>query len=606
MSKFFFYFSFLVLIKIDFCFNSCLEGQNSCLKCNPVTKLCVKCILDIYTPNENGGCRKANKCFLGNNYCLECSTEGDLCQTCEINYFPDENGGCSSTNNCEISYRGNCVKCKDNFILVGDDNSIKVCLSLNSENLKNCETINTINGSCEKCKNGYYLNSGDKRCITTPNCYESIFGDCQKCNNGYYLYKKENKCIKQNESFTQCKETVDGKICDICDEGYYFDEDGKCIGIKNCLKGGKNNICKKCNEGYFLSKNLQSCTQEKNCFYGYQNLGICSKCIENYYIDYKDGKCKSNQENNIFRYCDMADYDICKQCIYEFYLGQDNKCSTSRYCVESNEGKCLKCQDNYHLGNDNKCTNIEHCIFSNAYKDECLECEDNYYYDINNKKCNIAENIFDKCKIGNEYHCIKCKNDFFLNKTDYLCYSNKDYNNFYKCAIINSEKNYCEECIEGYYLGKKDNKCSTIVGCDLSENEKSCKECGEFYCLDIKTGKCVNNDIIYNEEKKFYYRCKKINKEGTACEICDEGLTLTKDGLCIDNIHCSENNIDGSCQKCEINGNNGSFCLNYIFGCIEMFYYDNCLECNDIFELEKCNKCSEGYVINEFGHCEEI
>ena len=30
-------------------------------------------------------------------------------------------------------------------------------------------------------------------------------------------------------------------------------------------------------------------------------MGICLQCEEGYYIDFKDGKCKSNEENNEFK-----------------------------------------------------------------------------------------------------------------------------------------------------------------------------------------------------------------------------------------------------------------------------------------------------------------
>ena len=41
---------------------------------------------------------------------------------CEEDYFPNENGGCSYSNNYEISEKGKCIKCKNDFILIGEDN----------------------------------------------------------------------------------------------------------------------------------------------------------------------------------------------------------------------------------------------------------------------------------------------------------------------------------------------------------------------------------------------------------------------------------------------------------------------------------------------------
>ena len=130
----------------------CQEGGNLCAKCNPITNLCVKCEKNIYTPDEKGGCKKAETCIEGKNHCLECDSENKLCKICEGSYYPDENAGCSYSNNCEISYKGICLKCKQEFILIGkydyylDNNEIQICKALVSEDFKNCEKINIDKG----------------------------------------------------------------------------------------------------------------------------------------------------------------------------------------------------------------------------------------------------------------------------------------------------------------------------------------------------------------------------------------------------------------------------------------------------------------------------
>ena len=67
-----FYFSFIIIAKIILAQPLCRERTNNCSKCNPVTKLCIKCEKDIYTPDENGGCKYAKKCELGRNHCIKC------------------------------------------------------------------------------------------------------------------------------------------------------------------------------------------------------------------------------------------------------------------------------------------------------------------------------------------------------------------------------------------------------------------------------------------------------------------------------------------------------------------------------------------------------
>jgi hypothetical protein len=112
---------------------------------------------------------KLKKCSFGKNHCLEWSNDEKLCKECDIGYFPDENENveCSITDNCEVSYKGKCLKCKDNYILIGKrsyhsdilNDNIKLYKLLNTDDLQNCKNINSENEICYGCKDGYYLNS---------------------------------------------------------------------------------------------------------------------------------------------------------------------------------------------------------------------------------------------------------------------------------------------------------------------------------------------------------------------------------------------------------------------------------------------------------------
>ena len=599
------YIILLKLILIILSFPKCIEGENNCAKCNPITKLCVKCDKDIYKLNISNICEPSKTCVLGNNYCLECNEKQNLCKTCDLGYYPDENGGCSITNNCEISYKGACFKCKQNYILVGKDEDLKICKYLNLDDFKNCKKINKEIGKCEECLEGYNLNEGDKKCLEILDCFESSYGICTKCNTSYYLNKIENRCKYQVGNFFNCKISLDGKICNECQDNFYLLEQGYCIGINYCLEGAIYNKCKKCFPGYFISYYDGACTKEDKCILGDKNLGICTECEEGFYIDFDDGKCKSNLENNSFKFCQKAENNICIKCIWEYFLGKDNKCSFSNFCSDSENGICKKCQEGYYLDLNNICTDIEHCIYSQY--NICLECEENYYYNKYDKKCkyiNEEDYKFKNCKYGTENeHCEYCRDNFYLNSTDHICYDNTDINNkFYKCALIDINNQFCQECVNNYYLGEKDNKCTSNIGCDLSENEEKCLECNEYYCLDLKTGKCEDNTELKDENKKIYFRCNKTNKEGTECEVCLFGYDLNN-GLCKENMNCIEE-IDGICQKCH-SSFAYHFCLNNDFGCIRIFY-DNCLECNDNLNFNRCTKCYDGYKPDKFDICVPI
>jgi len=605
-----FYSILFALFKIFFSEPNCKQGINNCIKCNPVTKLCVKCEKDIYTPDREGGCENSKKCILGANHCIECSEDEKFCRKCDEGYFPDENGGCSITDNCEISYKGECLKCKENYILVGKQNTYsyiigknKLCKPYSSDDLKNCKTINLERGKCDVCEDGYYLGENDKKCTKIEYCSISSFGICQRCNNAHYLDKKQNKCILENDKIINCKISNDGTKCDECKDEYYFDDEGKCVFSNYCSKG-ENYKCNKCKDGYYLTQYGGVCTTEENCYSGRKDIGVCTLCRDEFCIDFKDGKCKSNKENNDFQFCRIAE-GKCTQCIYGYYLTQEDKrCTNSSNCLKSENGICIQCINGYFLTLDKRCVTVEHCIYTDSYYN-CIECENNFYYNREDRKCKIAEGNFTNCKSGAKI-CEKCKDNFYLNKKDNLCYSNQENNEFYKCAISDYNGEYCSECISDYNRASMDYKCTKAEFCAIIENDERCLVCDDTYCLDSKNGSCVDNDFINDPEKLFYFRCNRTNKDATACEVCIEGSEL-KEGLCIDYEHCSEKNADGTCKRCsKFEDENYEQCLNKIFGCVEAYYDPNCLECNDFEDIGYCTKCIDGYELDKHQKCYEI
>ena len=141
---------FFLILKIN-SKPECVPSHHYCKKCNPITNLCSLCELqEIFIPNEYGGCSGSKRCYPGKNYCQECDATGELCQKCDIGLFPDENGGCSYSNFCKISYKGECIECIENYLIVGEKYNFKYCKSIFSDDFLNCEIIDNINGVCQK------------------------------------------------------------------------------------------------------------------------------------------------------------------------------------------------------------------------------------------------------------------------------------------------------------------------------------------------------------------------------------------------------------------------------------------------------------------------
>ena len=579
----------------------CIIDKNFCKDCHPITNLCIQCEYNSLTPDENGGYIGNKKCSIGKNYCNQCNEEENLCSECEVGYYPDKNGGCSYIENCDISDNGHCIKCEEDYYLIG--NELKICKYIDIDDFQNCKNINYTNGLCSACEEGYFLNTGDKKCVQVEHCYKSSFGVCTQCEKNYVLNKNDEACIEKNNEYLNCKITLNNKTCDECDEGFYFSEDGKCVKTKNC-QVSKNVECLECNDGYSLSGDKNSCTKEKNCLIGDQATGLCNWCIDDYYLEYKDRKCKSNLEKDELKNCKLAYNGICTTCEKYYYLGEDNKCSISENCSESEKDLCIVCSEGFYLGNDGKCTNVKNCIYSR--NNECYECEDGYYYDVIDKVCKITSDNFLNCKYNSEYEqskCAMCKDDYYLSLVDSLCYSNEEEGPFYKCRYTTSNGNNCSSCVGEYYIGRDDLKCNLIEGCLRSENANKCLECDRYYCLDTK-GNCVDNYYITEKEKAFYYYCKALNEEGNGCAECENELTANEQGICYDDLHCEEKDEEGTCKKCQSDNPYGyfGFCLNEMYGCVDTFLR-NCIRCDNILELDWCTECEEGYEIDEIGDC---
>ena len=601
MSKIFF---ILILIHFSLSFPSCKVGVNNCSKCNSLTNLCVKCNKEIYTPDNEGGCTYSQKCKLGENYCNQCNIENNFCEICETGYFSDKNGGCSYTDNCKISYKGECIECDDDFLLIG--NKLKFCKYKNSEDIRYCAEYDTQNGKCNKCEVGYVLTSNDKKCVKTSYCNEASFGRCTLCYYGYYLNKIDHNCYTQTDNLFRCKTSLDGRYCEKCEDFYYFSGNHVCVSTNFC-SNAENGYCKICENGYYLTQFSNVCTSSKNCYYADIDTGICSGCENTFYLDGRDSQCKSNQEDNDYKFCAETDKNgKCIKCDYNNYLGEDKKCSYTDNCQNSLYGVCQKCIQDYYLGNDKKCTNVQYCIFSNDFG-VCLECEDGYYFSKPQNKCLKSDDKFQNCK-STDYkgeNCNECKDNYYLNIKNNNCYSNKENNKYYKCLKTDSTGEKCNYCVTDYYLGSEDYLCSKIEDCAIIENENRCAKCDEYYCLDAKIGNCVDN--YYDPEDKdkmIYFDCLKTNKDATACEECIEDFTIIN-GLCINKNRCAEEK-NGECVKCnELSEDGYTMCLNPYFECVESFA-SNCLLCDEGIDFDKCTKCEDGYQLDDDNDCAPV
>ena len=433
--------------------------------------------------------------------------------------------------------------------------------------------------------------------------------------------KKQDLCISQTNTtnqFTNCKLSIDSITCEECSNNYYFDEDkNHCISINYCSESDSNYTCTKCIENYYFTISNNVCTNSQNCLYGDKDLGICTICASGNYLDKNDGICKSNQELNIFKNCEVALSNKCVKCINGFFLSDDKKCTNANNCsLANNNSTCIACRDNYYLGLDNLCSSIEHCIYTDTIFNNggCAECEDGYYYLMHPEKseCVLSNDNLKNCQATydtNGEYCISCKNGYYLSVEDGKCYDNSRPGIFYKCAYSNDNNTACEFSEEGYYLGEKDRFCNSVDWCLVSdESRERCLECDDFYCLNLKDGKCYDNypPEMPNENELIYYNCNKTNEEGTECAECASDDFILKNGYCYNIENCEE--MDGDeCLKCKTEGIdwNGSSCINKDFGCVTSKVF-NCLKCDNNTNFDSCDQCIDGYELEGDYYCKKI
>ena len=610
------YFYLIIILIFSYSNQSCTQGKNFCVLCELATDLCKKCESDLFVPDTQGGCEGAKKCKKDYNYCLECPEVNYTCAKCEEGYTPDNNGGCANVENCEVSEDGICKVCIENYALIYKGHSYLECVSMDSEELLNCEEYD-IYGHCLKCKENYYMNSGDKKCSNTENCYNSTKGLCDTCDYDFYL-DKSNKtdylCLSNNEqnNFWKCVLSEDGTFCNKCLDPYFLASNKICVESHFCKIGdigiGK---CSQCLDNYYLTEDKYSCTISNACISGYNYNTKCRICKEGYYNDLKNGNCASNQEDNDYKYC-LTVLEKCESCIDNYYLGKDKKCSNTTNCLESKNGICEKCIEGYHPGKiDYKCINIDNCIKTNL-NNYCEECDTGYFV-YHDEKC-VTEDI-DKnhknCKIVyiSVEHCSVCKNGFYIDDSDYLCYSNTDIKNkFYKCSkvITNSEGiKQCNSCESPYYLGG-DNKCTLIPGCEQSQSSEVCSKCMSGWCKNNLLKTCQPNSYLDEDDNnQVCYRCLETDTSGKKCIKCDEGFSLSKEGFCIDENLCDKKEGE-KCLQCKQNIKEEqslkSYCLNEQYGCLESL--EGCLKCNDFYNPQYCAQCFSGFYLEEdFNFC---
>ena len=342
-----------------------------------------------YELTTNGICHK---------YCSHCD-KNKKCLKCPPNYKLENNeciekiSNCATYNNDEI-----CTECKENYVLIKEDENLFNCLL---ESSKGSQYFSETNNGIT-----YYIKCSKK----LENCFSCDSSTvCSNCDNNYGL--------------------VDGNCVDLSSKKYYFDTNdskyklcsSKLDGCETCTKDSKGEIyCIQCISTYAI-------------VYGNPDKCVLESTIENddsLFKD-KDGKyysCSDSKYHSVEKCLNCKNKDYCELCQNDYSLFNSKKLCLSDSDINEKKYYLDPTDNNYYLCSK-KIQGCNKCEDGNT----CIECNSDYGLDENNKcvllsiaitkyyldpitgkyvSCNKIENC-DECSSASQ--CSKCQDGYKLN-----------------------------------------------------------------------------------------------------------------------------------------------------------------------------------------------
>lgn len=535
----------------------CLSCAENCLTCTgPESYECNVCVEGYIL--YSGTCQTCQYAtgIIGCPRCKRNHNNEIVCSECPPGYHESEdNDGDDDTTICEAcrDYYSNCLscptstykceKCKDGYYI----DSISFC----SECEAPCLTCEGSGTACTSCIEGYFLNKEKSECEHCPaNClYCSSGTNCTTCNNTYYPVN--GLCKDCHESCEYCHD--DTNACDECREKFYFNQDKRCVSCPT--------HCNKCNSTY--------CFICEKDFYSVD--GVCTPCAD------------------VCSHCDGPTVDDCIECDPGFYFSESfsacYKCDDSCATCQSS-GSCTTCATGYYPGQYGGCYKCEmNCLECTSFSN-CKVCKDGFrlYYRENenepdcqpckNRGCKSCKDAVDKCT--------ECIDGYYS--------ASKDSNNYVncqscpegcrKCSADSKGQLQCTECSDEYFLQNgRCTQCSTP--CATCSNENTCITCIEGFLFDG----------VSSCNKKCSPDCLTCESASNKCTSCHNEYVLAGSRC----IKCAE-----GCKTCEPNyWGEGNMCTS----CIDGYYMQrqSCVKCHETCatcrrgDIDSCTSCAPGY-----------
>ena len=110
--------------------------------------------------------------------------------------------------------------CNDQFVMNNETNECETCSSKYGASCHECNAV-----QCTECLANYYIK--DMECTACPeNCEECINGTCEECEDGFFL--NVNRSCQPCSS--TCEECLSATVCSECNDGSYLN-----LSISACM-----------------------------------------------------------------------------------------------------------------------------------------------------------------------------------------------------------------------------------------------------------------------------------------------------------------------------------------------------------------------------------
>ena len=401
-----------------------------------------------------------------------------------INTNINGNNDNSFISNCKLCYSGKCIKCKDNYRLILDQN---ICLKEFNEEGYYYDEDNFVYKKCHQfCKT----------CDKGPKYYDDLLEiedtNCIECIEGYYKMENTNNCVNINNPPMY----------------HYFN-----TTLNKFLKCSEN--CLTCNQSQ-VNSSYYGCTSCDEISILYPESTNCLNCFaRNKYINPYFNECLDEIPEGY--YLKDADNKLVDICYYTCKTCQTKGNETNHQCLNCNEENPFTFQHS---------TCLDKCFKKDLYADldskQCfITCLDNTN---TNKTFGFNYECYEKCPNGTkidekrtgENICI-CEGLYYMEGKKTICINSNNCPEEYPLQKENSLECY-RECIIIYKL-----ECYPYC----PENTFSIKIYDFELCLDI-INETMSLDLLNLDEFSFIVQ-KNITFNNTQNNIainCYEGITI--------------------------------------------------------------------------------